>query len=197
MKKTIHKLFWVWNFDKEEKWLNEMSAIGLRLTNVSFGRYDFEEGAPGEYIYRLELLKNFPTHPESERYIRFIEETGAEHVSSFKKWVYFRKKSGDDGFDLYSDVESRLNHLKKVRGVIFFCFFILISWFLYCIAAVWMLLRERGASGTAAEFTQGFNAGFIVTAPAAVLFFSIWLGKGYLRVRKKIKELEKERKLHE
>ncbi len=41
MKHIIHKWFWAWDFDKEEKWLNEMSAKGLNLTGVSFCRYVF------------------------------------------------------------------------------------------------------------------------------------------------------------
>ncbi|MBQ2899558.1 MAG: DUF2812 domain-containing protein, partial [Oscillospiraceae bacterium] len=31
MKKVIKKMFWAWDFEKEEKWLNEMSAKGLAL----------------------------------------------------------------------------------------------------------------------------------------------------------------------
>jgi hypothetical protein len=34
-------LFWVWDFDKEEKWLNEMAAKGLSLVSVGFYKYEF------------------------------------------------------------------------------------------------------------------------------------------------------------
>ncbi len=54
-----------------------MAAKGLALIATGFTKYIFEESLPGEYNIRLELLDNFPpTHPESERYITFIEETG-------------------------------------------------------------------------------------------------------------------------
>ena len=43
MRKTIRKWFWVWDFDKEERWLNEMAAQGLALVDVGFARYAFEE----------------------------------------------------------------------------------------------------------------------------------------------------------
>ncbi len=36
MRRIIHKMFLVWDFDKEEKWLNEMAAKGLVLTSVGF-----------------------------------------------------------------------------------------------------------------------------------------------------------------
>ena len=87
MKKVIRKLFWVWDFDKEEKWLNEMSAAGLQLRGVGFCKYTFEQGLPGEYVYRLELLNNWPSSYESVQYIRFIEDTGAEHIGSLLRWV--------------------------------------------------------------------------------------------------------------
>ena len=33
MRKVIRKWFWAWNFEKEEEWLNEMSAKGLALVD--------------------------------------------------------------------------------------------------------------------------------------------------------------------
>lgn len=114
MKRTIHKIFLLWQFDKEEKWINEMSAKGLQLTDVGPFRYVFEEGLPREYIYRLELLDELPTHPKSMEYIHFIEETGAEHIASLIRWVYFRKKNTEQGFDLFSDIDSRIKHLDRM-----------------------------------------------------------------------------------
>ena len=55
MKRTIHKVFAVWDYDKEETLLNEMSARGLLLHSLGFCTYNFE-GDPDKYIYRLELL---------------------------------------------------------------------------------------------------------------------------------------------
>lgn len=115
MKHTIYKVFTVAEFEKEENWLNEMSAKGLQLTDIGFCRYVFEEGIHGEYVYRLELLENMPTHPESIAYIRFMEEMGVEHVGSILRWVYFRKKASDTPFDLYSDLDSRIRHFRRIN----------------------------------------------------------------------------------
>ena len=87
MIRTTRKWFWVWDYDKEEEWLNKMAAMGLAMTGVGFARYTFKEGAPGEYIYRLQLLENLPGHTESVQYLRFLEETGVEHVASMNRWV--------------------------------------------------------------------------------------------------------------
>lgn len=122
MKKVIHKWIWAWNFDKEEKWLNEMAVKGLCLSGVSLGRYEFEECLPGEYSIRLELLEHRPNHAQSERYITFIEETGAQHVGSLMRWVYFKKKTADGPFDLFSDNSSRISHLNRILLILSIAF---------------------------------------------------------------------------
>lgn len=112
MRKTMHKWFWVWDFDKEEKWLNEMAAKGLALVATGFCRYEFEECAPGEYKVCLGFLES-NHRAENEQFLRFLEETGAEHVGTFGRWVYLRKK-GDGSFGLYSDLSSRVQFLTNV-----------------------------------------------------------------------------------
>ncbi|MBQ9148842.1 MAG: DUF2812 domain-containing protein [Oscillospiraceae bacterium] len=114
MRKTVHKLFWAWDFDKEEQWLNEMAAKGLCLISVGLCKYEFEDCVPGEYSIRLELLKEKPMHPESVKYMEFLEETGAEHVGSYMRWVYLRKKKADGEFQLFSDKESRIRQLTLI-----------------------------------------------------------------------------------
>ena len=48
---------WVWQWQKEENWINAMAAKGLLLTEVGFCRYEFEEGEPGAYQYCMQMLK--------------------------------------------------------------------------------------------------------------------------------------------
>lgn len=118
MRHTIRKWFWAWNFDKEEKWLAECAAKGLSLVSVGFGRYAFEECTPGSYQVRLELLDNPPTHPESVQYLKFLEETGAEHVGSYLRWVYLRRPTELGAFDLFSDNASRVKHLGRMIALL-------------------------------------------------------------------------------
>jgi len=110
----MHKWFWAWDFDREEAWLNDMAARGYALCGYSFCRYEFERCAPGEYGVRMELLEQPLTSPVSQQYIRFVEDTGAEQVASYMRWVYFRKKRADGPFDLFSDLESRIKHLQRI-----------------------------------------------------------------------------------
>lgn len=118
MRQTIRKWFWVWDFEKEEKWLNEMAAKGLGLISVGFCKYEFEDSMPGEYRICLQLLDKMPHHLESKKYIEFLETTGAEHVGSLTRWVYFRKKATDGEFELFSDNESRIKYISNIISLV-------------------------------------------------------------------------------
>lgn len=118
MRKVIKKFFWVWDFDKEEKWLNDMAAKGLALVSVGFCKYEFEDCLPGEYKVCLQLLEKSPRNPEMQKYLEFVESTGAEHVGSFTRWVYFRRKASEGDFNLFSDNASKAKYLTSMLGFI-------------------------------------------------------------------------------
>ena len=105
---TIRKWFWVWDFEKEEDWLNEMAMNGWVLDGVGWCTYHFVRCEPGEYSVRLEM------HPYDESYLAFMKETGAEYVGRMMMWIYFRKKTAEGPFDLFSDIDSRIGHLNKI-----------------------------------------------------------------------------------
>ena len=107
-RKTIRKWFWVWDFEKEERWLNEMALQGWVLDGVGWCTYHFRRCEPGGYTVRLEM------RPYDESYVAFMEETGAEFVGRMMAWIYFRKKAADGAFDLYSDIDSRIAHLDRI-----------------------------------------------------------------------------------
>ena len=107
-RKTIRKWFWVWEYEKEEQWLNEMVSTGWLLDGVGFGKFHFIPCQPGEYTVRLEM------HDHDEAYISFMEETGAEYIGRMVKWIYFRKHIANGEFDIFSDLDSRIAHLDKI-----------------------------------------------------------------------------------
>lgn len=72
MKLVIRKAFF--DFEKEEKFLNDMSANGLALTDYSWCKYVFEDAPKNEYIYRLELLETPFSHPKSQEYIQWRKQ---------------------------------------------------------------------------------------------------------------------------
>lgn len=111
-RKTIKKWFWVWEFEKEEIWLNAMAQSGWLLDGLGFCKYHFVACEPGTYNIRLEM------RGYDEEYLEFMAETGAEYVGRMAKWIYFRKKVEDGPFDLFSDLDSRLRHLNRISRML-------------------------------------------------------------------------------
>lgn len=179
MRHTVHKWFWVWNFDKEEKWLNEMAAKGLSLVSVGFCKYEFEDSMPGEHRVCLQFLNKPPHHPESRKYIEFLESTGAEHIGTFKRWVYFRKKVDGGEFALFSDNSSHIKHLSKVIGFVIF------------ITALNLFVGTHNIL-IANRLSSPLN--YLGTLNLIICLFGIW---GILRLMKKRKKLKQESQLFE
>ena len=116
--KTVRKLFWAWDFDREEDWLGDMAAQGWGLVSVGFCRYTFEPCRPGEYGCRLELLADPLGDPKSQEYLEFLAEAGVEYVGHLFRWVYLRKRTDDGPFELFSDTDSRIRHLRRILALV-------------------------------------------------------------------------------
>ena len=165
-RKTIYKWFFVWDFDKEEQWLNEMALAGWALVSVGYCRYTFEASEPGEYTVRLEM------HGYDPQYVDFMSDSGAEYVGRVLQWLYFRKKAADGPFDIFSDIDSRIEHLQKIARV----------------------LMIIGFMNIAVGLLNAFNpthVGFLNMMCAALLMY------GLGRIHGKIESLENSRQIHE
>lgn len=159
--KTVRKVFAVWDFDKEEEWLNSMAQEGWALTKVGFCKYVFERTEPGEYIIRLEM------HDYEDEYISFMRDTGAEYVGRVLQWLYFRKKAELGEFELFSDIDSRIAHLKNIG---------------------WTLLIV-GGSNVILSLTTGYEYINLLCAVA--------MAYGLGRIHGKKEALERERRIRE
>jgi len=180
MKHIIHKVFFIWDYEKEEKWINEMAAKGLLLTDVGFCRYVFEEGTPGAYQYRLQMLPNSVNHPESRKYMEFLEETGAEHVGTMKRWVYFRRPADEAPFEIYSDLDNKIKHMQSIYRL---------SGILSGICIV------SGCTNLSLGMQNGMAVNIGVAIPC--LIFGLFIAFGTGRMTKPLKKLKAERKLSE
>ncbi|MDO5784487.1 MAG: DUF2812 domain-containing protein [Eubacteriales bacterium] len=181
MRRIMHRLFMAWQYEKEEDWLNEMAANGWNLVDTSLFRYTFEEGTPGEYQYRLELLEHGAKSPESIAYIRFMEETGAEHIATwFNGWTYFRKKVSDGPFAIFSDIDSKIKHLKRIERIL--------------LLALACELCAGGAQGVQYADTGGaWSLGVFIFAMVLAVIILL----GLVRIRKQIKHWKEERDIRE
>ena len=106
--KKVTKWYWVWDYEKEELWLNAMAQEGWALQRVGFATYYFERTEPGEYVVRLECRK------KDEGYVSFVTDMGAEYVGRIAMWVYFRRKAELGEFELNGDLDSRIEQLTTI-----------------------------------------------------------------------------------
>ena len=112
-RKIIRKVFYAWDFEKEEAWLNEMAGNGWVLEKVGLLQYTFVKCQPEEYTIRVEM------HGYDQSYIDFMNETKAEYIGRVFQWLYFRKKSEYGKFDIFSDIDSRIKHLERIGRMLF------------------------------------------------------------------------------
>lgn len=113
--KTCYRLFT--NYEKEENWLNEMSAQGWQLERFNLFRYTFVQREPGEYTYRIELLNKDLSHDQSKAYLEFLKEMGIELVATHWRWVFLRKRKEEGPFVIYSDFDSKIHHEQRILNL--------------------------------------------------------------------------------
>lgn len=187
MKHIVRKAYW--DFEKEEKWLNEMSAKGMALTDYSWCRYVFTEAPNNEYIYRIELLQHFPSHAESIAYIKFLEESGVECVATYTRWIFLRKKSSDGPFDIYSDIDSKINHYKRIH--------LFWSTFMWIELIIGLFNLIVGVVNLNIDNKLGnFSVGNIIEGCLLTSLGLLFLKLG-LPIKKKIKRLQQEKIIRE
>jgi len=186
MRHIVYKMFSLGGFENEEKWLNEMSAKGMQLVKIGFWRYEFEQGTPNEYVYRLEFLDRLPLNAESVEYLKFMEETGVEHIASYMRWVYFRKKAIDGPFELFSEISSKIKHYKRINHLLNVLMIIELA---FAISYFWQAWNEYTEYGD--WFRPHIFLGGFLTVLTAIMFF---IGHP---IRKALKALKKEHRIRE
>ncbi|MBR4081900.1 MAG: DUF2812 domain-containing protein [Clostridia bacterium] len=166
-RKIVRKWIWAWDFDKEERWLNQMAAAGWVLDRVGYCKYEFVKGEPDEYTVRLEM------HDPDPAYIEFMKETGVEYIGRVMQWIYFRKKIADGPFELFTDTDARIEHLTKIANLLKFVTIINLP------------------IGIINSFNPVMNVGWLNLLCAALTAY------GLGRIQGKRDQLEMERELHE
>lgn len=99
--------------DKETAWLNEMVNEGWAMTGFCAGFYTFEKCEPGKYVYQIDFGEKFSS--VTEDYREFMKEAGVEIVQCWGYWVIVRKLASEGEFELYTDVDSSIEHYTKIR----------------------------------------------------------------------------------
>lgn len=136
-------------------------------------------------------MNNAPKHAESLKYIEFLEESGVEVITSYMNWIYLRRKTAEGEFEIYSDIESRISHYKKIAFI----------W----TALMWMefLIGFANIFTGIANYLENGNGTIINVCGTNIIlgFIVIWLGIAFWRlsspIKKKIKHLEQEQIIRE
>ena len=176
MMKTVRKIFMAWEFEEEERWLNQMSADGWHLVKSNGVTHHFEQGEPGAYHYKVQMVE------KDESYLNFLEEMGIEHVGTCFNgmWIYLRK-AGGESFEIFSDRESKVKHLQKIHQLMKIIIVIL---------TVCMLMEVLMAHG-------GGSTAFTVCYLLIVLPMNLWFSHGMGEISEKIRHLQREAELYQ
>ncbi|MFH5881189.1 DUF2812 domain-containing protein [Liberiplasma polymorphum] len=115
MKIRKFKLFF--SHEKEEMWLNHLANSGYHLVDKTWFSYLFIKGAPMTYTYRVECLPQPFNSNKSNTYIASLKELGVEVITHQGRWVYMKKETAKGPFNLYSDINTKINYYKEIRRV--------------------------------------------------------------------------------
>lgn len=192
MKNQELKKVWNWftiaDVEREEKWLNDMSAAGWLLEdwNGSF-RYTFRRGERGAWLYKIDMIDDEERGLDGEAYINFLNECGIEVAYRHKKWLFLRKRTVDGPFDAADALYSRLRITNKIYSyaIRVLCIFVVI-----CFVA--MLLSLIGSSiftGSLGDFLEGIGMGCGLGLAQGLAIFYIPI---ITRIRKRMDRLVRE-----
>ena len=99
--------------DRETEWLNELARQGKALSGFFAGFYRFQDTAPGLWRYQVDFSDRFGS--VTEEYRALMDDLQIEIVQIWGYWVVLRKRAADGPFEMYTDIESKIEHYKKIR----------------------------------------------------------------------------------
>lgn len=129
----------------QKKWLNEMAEKGYRLVRTGKLEYEFEECAPGQYVYEIEYVGDKSFEHEQD-YKEFLESLGykvfykninldysagkavwrpsaekdgqvSTTASTYNKELLIIEKENDGKpFDLHSTPADKISYFKRLRN---------------------------------------------------------------------------------
>ena len=95
-------------FEKEEAWLEAMSASGWYLISARYGFYKFQQGQQSKRVYRIDC-RNITKQADLTDYISLFTDSGWISVNPTKNVgnYYFYSLADQPGKDIFSDKASR------------------------------------------------------------------------------------------
>lgn len=167
--RTCWRFYTIADYDREERWLNEMAAAGWNFVRTNGLRFVFRKGTPGEFRYKIDLVERNGDDCVREEYFNFLTDCGSRIVCEYKDWLYLQRAAADGPFEGTDDGYARLRVVNKAYD-----FAVRMACRLLRVFTFAMLLGLVGGSVfPRALFLREFAAGIGVGALVAVSF--IWV----------------------
>ncbi|MDO5523275.1 MAG: DUF2812 domain-containing protein [Bacteroidia bacterium] len=187
MEKTVRRNFFVWEYEKEEKWLNKMSSEGWQLVQASLFKYKFENGEPDEYEYKLELLDKDTKNKESRAYLDFLQETNVELIGEVSNWIYLRKKKSEGGFSDDNRLIRKVTHSTKIGEIYQNIMILFLS--MIAISVVGIMIFHDLKTSPATSFFEGFFTGIVLASSIISVLLIPAIKKNQKKIRRALREL--------
>ena len=118
-KKNAFRRFTLFEYDKEQKYLEDMHKKGWKLKGITpivfqiFEIYHFVKCESEEMVYQLDYNQD---GIDNKEYIKLFEDCGWEYVYDYEGFTYFckpeTKMQGRE--EIFCDDESRLDMMKRI-----------------------------------------------------------------------------------
>lgn len=185
MKSKI-KINWFVDFDKEENWLNEMSAKGWRFWHTNGLIYRFKECKPGEFCFQVDFDEKKSS--SNEDYVVFRSNCGDQFVHQWKNKIYWKRAASDGPFESEDNIVAKLRMTNKaynhhIRNMIGLTLILAFACFI-CIPFGHYVLPESEFAQELSVFGEGLTAGGLFAECVIIL-------PVISKLRKKMNELIK------
>ena len=101
---------WFVDFDKEEKWLNDMAGKGWAFWHTNGVIYRFKPCKPEEFIYQIDFDEK---KKEAGDYVAFRSSCGDRFVHQWKRKIYWKRETASGPFEAENNVAAKLRLTNK------------------------------------------------------------------------------------
>jgi hypothetical protein len=109
----ITKLFFAWNDEEEEKWLEKKASEGWRLESAAPYVYYFRKSTPEKVAIRLDYKNTLDK--DYQEYLGIFRGAGWELVVTFANWHYFRiNPENDESPEIYNSDRAKAQKYRRL-----------------------------------------------------------------------------------
>lgn len=190
--KRCFNYFTIADFELEEQWINEMSRRGWHLVSTNGLIFRFEQGQPGEYVYKIDMPDAIGAARRAD-YEHFMAECGVEVVARFKEWIFLRRRASEGPIETADNTRAQLSLVNRaVRyATDMLCRLLSVFAVLSVISLVVASFLSDGSD--VAETLYGFGTSVAVSGMAMLALVFTPLIR---RLRRRVEQLEREVSIH-